>query len=265
MIYRAYLDESDVQAIFAVACFVGKAAAWDSLEPKWLASLPKGIRYFHATDCFGGHNDFESMDIPERIKLLDRLTDLILEHEILLVAGTIFISTYKKLAPKRLTNEFGGNQYSSAFEFAIELACHSMDNSPVPRDIGEQCTFVMERNQYTPSAQRKFLDLQRDDNLWWRNRIGSVTYGTKTGPGAVPLLQVADFGAFLAAKAVAKAKQGKIQWWPYLQKLTNGRRIFGITHCDDRSLKIMYAVHRALGNGSEDFMATIDHEFTKDL
>jgi hypothetical protein len=265
MLYRAYLDESDVQGIFAVAGFVGKAVAWDSLEQKWLSSLPNGIPYFHATDCFGGHNDFEGMDIPERVKLLDRLTDLILQHEISLVAGTILIPTYKELASKRLANEFGGNQYSSAFEFAIELACHSMDNSPLPRDIGEQCAFVMERNQYTPSAQRKFLDLQKNEALWWRNRIGTDTYGTKAGSGAVPLLQVADLGAFLAAKVVAKAAQGKIQWWPYLQKLTNGKRVFGITHCDDKSLRIMHVVHRALKNGIEDFIAGIDQEFTKDL
>ena len=214
MLYRAYLDESDVQPIFAVGGFVGKAAVWDSLEPKWLASLPNGIPYFHATDCFGGHYLFEGMDIPQRVELLDKLTDLILDHEIFLVAGTILIPTYKELAPKRLANEFGGNQYSSAFEFAIELACHSMDNSPFPRDLGEQCAFAMERNQYTPSAQRKFLDLQKDEALWWRNRIGTDTYGTKTGSGAIPLLQVADLGAFLAAKAVAKAPQAKIQWLP---------------------------------------------------
>ena len=116
----------------------------------------------------------------------------------------------------------------------------------MPRDIGEQCAFFIERNAYSESAQRKIKQLQNDENLWWRSRIGTDTYGTKTGPGAIPLLQVADLGAFLSAKVVAKAPQGRIPWRPYLDKLDKGKRIFGITHSDERSLKIMYAVHCSL-------------------
>jgi hypothetical protein len=44
-----------------------------------LATLPQGIPYFHATDCFGGREDFDGMDIPDRVRLLDTITDLILE------------------------------------------------------------------------------------------------------------------------------------------------------------------------------------------
>lgn len=136
-----------------------------------------------------------------------------------------------------------------------------MDNSPVPRDIGEQCVFFIESNDYSERAIRKMRQLRNDPGLWWRDRIGTDTYGTKQGPAAIPLLQVADLGAFLSAKAVAKASQGKIAWWPYLKKLTDGRRVFGITHGDERSLKILYAVHRTLETGDTDLIAALDKEF----
>ncbi len=244
MFMRAYLDESEEPeaSIFAVGGFVGKATVWEQLQPKWLAALPPGVSYFHATDCFGGRGEFEPIDIPERVKILDDLTDLILEHEIFLIAGTLFVPTYKELAPKKRDNEFGGNKYTAPFEFAIERACHSMDSSPFPQDIKEQCAFIIERNEYSESAQRKIRQLQNNPHLWWRNRIGTDTYGTKTGPGAIPLLQVADLGAFLSAKKIAKAPQGKISWETYLQKLIDGKRFNGITHSDEKSLKIMYAV-----------------------
>jgi hypothetical protein len=115
MLVRAYLDESQESgaSIFSVGGFVGKADVWEQLQPKWLSALPLGVPYFHATDCFGGHGDFEGMDIPERAELLDKLTDLILEHHVFLIAGTLAIKTYKELAPKRKRERFWWQQIYS--------------------------------------------------------------------------------------------------------------------------------------------------------
>lgn len=246
--FRTYIDESEDQdtSTYAVGGFVGKASVWEELQPKWLSKLPPQISYFHATDCFRGAEEFVDMGIPERESLLDELTDLIVAHEIMLVAGTIDVSVYKRFAPKPKENDFGGNKYSAALEFAIKNACQSMDNSPFPREIKEQCAIVMERNEYSPSAARKIAHLQKNPHLWWRNRIGTDTYGTKTGPGAIPLLQVADLGAFLAAKSVANAPQGRIPWRPYREKLERERRIFGIEMCDKLSLEIMVGIHGSM-------------------
>ena len=263
MFAKAYLDESEEggSTIFAVGGFVGKACVWEALEPKWLAALPDGISYFHATDCFGGRNEFKQLDIPERVRLLDRLTDLILEHEIFLIGGTILVPVYQEYAPKKLENDFGGNKYSAAFEFAIERACHSLDNSPIPRDIGKQVDFYIEENQFSQSAQRKIQGLKNDELLWWRSRIGIDYYGTKTSTTAIPLLQVADLGAFFAAKQVSKVGDGKIAWRPYFDKLKNGYRINGITHSDERSLRIMNGIHQSLANGKPEIEQAIDDVF----
>jgi hypothetical protein len=246
--FRTYIDESADHETFtyAVGGFVGKASVWDELQPKWLEALPTGISYFHATDCFRGDGEFSEMGIPERERLLDGLTDLIATHEIKLVAGTVDVHTYEQFAPKRKENDFGGNKYTAALEFAIKLSCESMDNSPFPTEIPEQCAFVMERNEYSPSAVRKIMQLKTNPHLWWRNRIGTDTYGTKVGPGAIPLLQVADLGAFLAAKVVAKAPQGRIPWLPYLDKLKMAGRVFGFEKCDKTSLQLMFAVYGSL-------------------
>jgi hypothetical protein len=255
MFARAYLDESEERGtgIFAVGGFVGKASMWEALEPRWLAALPDGISYFHATDCFGGRREFEHLDIPVRVKLLDTLTDLILEHEIFMIGGTVLVPVYQEYAPKRLENDFGGNKYTAAFEFAIELACQSLDNSPIPRDICKQVDFYIERHEsYTQSLQRRIPGFKNDENLWWRNRIGTDTYGTKIGAGAIPMLQVADLGAFFAAKLVSNVADGRIRWRPYFDKLMNGHRVFGVKHADEKSLRIMHGIHRSLANGDRD-------------
>jgi hypothetical protein len=146
VLFRAYLDESEESAIFVVGGFVGKAAVWDDFEPKWLAALPPYVEYFHATDCFGGHGQWKGIPIAERVELLDRLTDAILADHIFMLGHAIDAKAYKKMAPAPKVNEFLGNKYVACFGGAIELACSSMDHSPIPRDIGEQCGFVKRDN-----------------------------------------------------------------------------------------------------------------------
>jgi len=80
----------------------------------------------------------------------------------------------------------------------------------------------------------------------WSNRVGSLTIGSKTGPQGIPLLQVADFRAFLAAKKVANAPDGKTGWSKYFDKLLAGRRIFQIVHVDKGSLDKLHGLHEDL-------------------
>jgi hypothetical protein len=57
MLFRSYFDDSEEDTIrlFGVGGFVGPDGVWDSLQNKWLAALPEGISFFHATDCFSGN------------------------------------------------------------------------------------------------------------------------------------------------------------------------------------------------------------------
>src|SRR5579864_408705 len=110
--FHAYIDESSDtnNAVFAVGGFAGRTEEWTVLEPLWLDALPNGIEYFHATDCFSRCGQFKDIDIPERVALLDRLTDLVLEAKIWLVAGVMDVPAYQAISPKRLENEFLGNK-----------------------------------------------------------------------------------------------------------------------------------------------------------
>jgi hypothetical protein len=57
---------------------------------------------------------------------------------------------------------------------------------------------------------------------------------------------VADLGAFLAAKKIANATDGKIAWSKYYDKLLAGRRIFQIVHVDKGSLDKLHDLHEDL-------------------
>ena len=94
MLFQSYWDDSEDTAskLFGVGGFVGPENAWNTLEPRWLASLPEGIDFFHATDCFSGNNQFEpqkGFPRERRSELLDRLTDLICETNIKLFCRAI--------------------------------------------------------------------------------------------------------------------------------------------------------------------------------
>jgi len=165
-------------------------------------ALPECIDYFHATDCFGRRGQFANIGMPDRIALLDRLTDFVLDRNIRLVAGVMDVPAYEAISPKLLENEFLGNKYAGTFGAPVEYACQLMNKpgEPMPHEIDDLCAFFIEENEYTPSAFRMLDNIRNDEILWWRKRIGSMTPGTKSGPRAIPLLQVGDLGAFLAAK-----------------------------------------------------------------
>jgi hypothetical protein len=258
MLYRAYIDESGDEPsggnLFAVGGFVGSAGQWEGLEGEWLAALPTGLDCFHATDCFGGRGQLDGVRLPDRVALLDRLTDVLAHYPVGLVCCGIDVKAYRTVAPRPRQNEFLGNKYVAAFEGAIEMACCSWPLPDDPSKADEQCAFVMESNEYTASAQRAFQRLTAvtkhpteptlgDHALWFRERLGGDTYGDKKGPKRIVLLQVADLGAFLGAKKLAEARDGKIPWRPYYEKLRVARRVHRLAMIDERSIALRHDVY----------------------
>jgi hypothetical protein len=154
--FRAYIDESaeSGNAVFAVGGFAGREEEWTALEPLWLDALPECINYFHATDCFGRRGQFADMGMPDRVALLDRLTDLLLDRNIRLVAGVMDVPTYEAISPKQLENEFLGNKYAGTFGAPVEYACQLM-NKPgeaMPHEVDDVCAFFIGRKRIYPQC-----------------------------------------------------------------------------------------------------------------
>jgi hypothetical protein len=249
MVATAYLDESENReaGLFGVGGFVGPDDAWMELEPKWLAALPRGIDYFHATDCFVGQNQFrrcEGLDIPERLDLLNRLTDLLCETDVRLICYGIDVPAYMGHAPKPKMNEFLINRYVAPFEWAVQTSCRDYLPMPpgYPSDMtsDDKCNVVFEQSDYLATAIRAAAGMRISPHLWWANRIAKVTHGTKTGSTAIPLLQVADLGAFLGMKVLSAAPDGRIPWTPFYEKLVAANRVFGRPgKIDERSMNLL--------------------------
>ena len=252
--FRCYVDESeaDSTALYVVGGFVGRAEVWDQLEPEWVSCLPVGISVFHTTDCFAGEKTFKELDIPERVEVLDCVTDVLVAHDVRLIGYGIDSKTYQRLAPKAKQNQFLGNKYAAAFGGAVDLACHSMGNLPTPDNIWtileegeqwEQCAFLIEESQYSASAKRTIADMRICRDLWFRNRIGKDSYGDKRGANGIPLLQVADFGVFLATKHISDSPEGRISWRTYYDKLAEARKVYRMVQADEYSLNVLHQTH----------------------
>lgn len=248
MLFKAYFDESANQpeTVFAVGGFVGPEQAWTELEPKWLEAIPSEVGYFHATDCFGGRNAFRGFSLDKRRDLLSKLTELTVGADIHLVAAGIDVEAYKEFAPKLKQNEFGGNKYVAPFSFAIELACKDYMNldNPEPVLTEDVCDFYIEDGPWKAGAEIAVQDLKKfPHDRWWRDRIGVDRYGTKL-LSVIPLLQVADFGVFLAEKIFTHAEGGPIPWRPYYERLTGARKVYGLTRIDQKSLDNFYGMYQ---------------------
>lgn len=242
VLFRAYLDDStDEKArIFTVGGFAARDQSWEQLEPRWLEFLdtlrPKGISYFHTTDCFAGANEFERIDIQEREEILDTAVALVLQHQLRLIGSGLDEEAYKKFAPKAKRNDFGVNKYVVAFGGAIEGACANFNTSlPFGGNPDEDFfDFYIENSMYKVSAMEAIRQLKNVEKLWFHDRIGNDIYGDKRGPHAIPLLQVADLGAFLANKHLSKTKDGRIPWTKYFNQLLDAGLVkhFGVWNAE---------------------------------
>jgi hypothetical protein len=247
--FHAYLDESEniTAGQYVTGGFIARADVWREIEKKWSELLPRRVECFHATDCFSGNEAFKNIEIPERVALLDRLIDLIASSELWLIAYGLDQVTYRKIAPKRIRNNFLDNRYAAPLGGVVERACTYMGNVPSPETMWdvlengenwEKCAFFIERHEeYAESARHMIQGMRVDPHLWFRWRIGTDHYGTKNGENAIPLLQVADLGVFLAAKRLANSPDGKIAWSGYFEKLQKARRVAPIHWADKTSLE----------------------------
>jgi hypothetical protein len=248
-VFRAYIDESanTEDTFFIVGGFVAHHTVWESLEPKWLEALPSYLQYFHTTDCFSGKNQFDGIDILDRMKLLDRLTDIVAAHDVGLIVCRLPTKAYKAVAPKR-RNEFWVNRYVALFPDVVRIACQyaigPVSPPTLPSRTEHICHFWWEENEYTASAANFLNTARRDPMLWWKIALGTHTYGTKQdGPGKINLLQVADFGAFFGGKKAMESPQGKISWLPYYEKLEKAGRILQTVIVTEDELKKFYGDH----------------------
>jgi hypothetical protein len=255
--FRAYLDESEERSagLYVIGGFVARATEWPSIEKEWLSCIPAGISCFHATDCVTGNNEFEQLDIPERVKLLDRLTGILESHDVSMIGYGIDRRSYEGVAPKKKENEFLGNTYAAPLSGAMDLACQAMGNLPTPTSVfkilrdgetWERCAFFLERNEFSSSAAKLFVSMRVCQDLWFRDRIGTDQYGTKAGADAIPLLQVADLGAYLVTKHRANAPEGRISWKPYYERLQRAQRILPSVVADEHSVKTLHRLHEEL-------------------
>ena len=195
-VFRAYIDETanTEDTFFIVGGFVGHDDAWRSLEPKWLAALPPYLDYFHATDCFSGGGQFKEnhIDIPERIQLLDALTDLVAEHDIRLIACRLPTTRFMALSPKKITNDFWRNRFVGLFPDVVRMACQyaigSVSPPDPPKTTDHICHIWWEENQYTVGAVEFITEARKNPAFWWNIVLGTHAYGNKKGPAKIDLL-----------------------------------------------------------------------------
>jgi hypothetical protein len=62
------------------------------------------------------------------------------------------------------------------------------------------------------------------------------------------MLQVADLGAYLTARVLGNAKEGKISWKKYFEKLKTAGRVYTPRWVDKRSLELLHGTFEDVRN-----------------
>jgi hypothetical protein len=177
-----------------------------------------------------------------------------------LICHGINLAAYKVHAPKKRVNDFLINEYVAPFQASVQTACR--DYLPLPEgfpsdmESGDICALFFEENDYIDyihTAIESVRLMREDQELWWRSRIGKLTHGTKTGPAAIPLLQIADLGVFLGGRVIGESPDGRIPWTRYYEKLRKAKRVWGRPgKISKNQISILKGLHETLEREKRD-------------
>src|ERR1700678_1747026 len=201
MAIRFYGDESeDKEAkVHAIAGFIGQASQWELLQDEWISRVkPTGVSAYHMTDCDNGHGEFsdkEGWTKESRTRLTIDLVEIICRYDVFLIGVGVYLDDYNSLSP---VTEHGGalghDKWHSAFQSVLREAALRVEKC-IPK--GETIAFFLDWKEKHGMADDLFGWTQCEEQLPWRDRLGTLTFGHKEFDvvGSLPLLQVADVAA----------------------------------------------------------------------
>ena len=223
----AYGDESGLHAspkYCLVAGYIGLPDQWDTIEPEWESVLAEYAITggFHAHRFFSGRKPYRTWDRVKRDGLLDRLVEIISQHEMYPIGAAVEVNAFYTL-PEPQREYFTGAKPEAVIEryqgaltvigearrVRLETKGRSAPQQPYRVAV---LRFLAQAVNYTPADCRLHIVLGSHNTLAsgvveyinnhfkMSDALASVTYAKAA---QTPLLQAADLYAYLMARRLS--------------------------------------------------------------
>lgn len=204
---KAFCDESYAHPEtvgdkpFVIAGYLAPARVWMEFEGWWNLRLKReGLTDFHMAACEGGYDQFKDMDRPERERLQREFIGIINGLKLIGVAAgvsqTALASAREELSKYRVRRT-GEKQYMvEPYLFAFEVCVDWMIAYIKDLPEYEKIAFIFDQqNEFEGRAHKVLSILVNAEQYRNRQRIGPLTYETKTTRGCIGI-QAADILAY---------------------------------------------------------------------
>jgi hypothetical protein len=199
---RGYFDESyRDKKVYAIGGYVGRDKSWKDISRLWRnRRLRDGVQCFHATDCEGGHGEFEGISLETRKNLKADLVQLVNAHEDLGgFASAVLIEDYFKVreSSERAKEILGNSPYFLCFQSVLSHICTALDRLEASPNVS--VAYVFEEQEELSGRTKKLYDLFKKTNPQYAPRLGTLAYASKIR--FVPL-EIADNLAYETMKDI---------------------------------------------------------------
>jgi hypothetical protein len=213
LVFSVYVDESGTEGQSWCVCagLRGRTEDWRPFEAAWFGVLTgAGVDYFHSKELFPATGAFRGWDWPRRWGLVNRLTEVIVDHPSLeLIASAVEVAAFRALGETDRTYLTGGRWDGSKWAFTGAPSrpyylplCNVLDRSF--RTAEPTHLFHDQNPVYAGYITRLLQEMRaRREPQAVRQAIGPIMFGSKTD--IVPL-QAADLAAYVTFHVLTEGR-----------------------------------------------------------
>jgi Protein of unknown function (DUF3800) len=212
---KAYFDESgthDQSTVVMITGLMGTMDQWAVFEQDWTKLLSNfGLSHFHASACAAREDIFAPLHWSIRRDLFVKLMQIIMDHKLTPVNGTVWRSDWDKFKNGR-----HGGRYPDPYHLCFEFVIDQMVQWAINHAHGESVapTFALQ-DEYATRTLETYKGIQRLPR--WQNHLASLVFAPAED---CPALQGADLlGYELYQYTTVCRTDPKLPVRPAMQKL----------------------------------------------
>jgi hypothetical protein len=222
--YIAFVDESGSHGstrVLAMATYAAHAVEWARLEHDWKRLLGRmGVATFHMVDCVHRVRDFEGWSQERSNAAIREVVDLILGFNVHGLAAAVLLGDYDQIVTGRARDEVG-TPWHLCFRDLLRGVSERIERLPQSEWVAFVCDL---QDEFSAEAERLYRRIRETPNWPNRNRLGTLTFGSRLDWVG---LQVADVLAYETFRHLDNTLYCDRGIRKSLDRLKEGRPYFG--------------------------------------
>lgn len=181
MLYGYFAVRGDEQRspVCCICGLIAEADAWDRFDRAWRAALPDSGAGFRVSNCFHGRDVFQSWNLSQRARLLERLSEVLTRSDAVPMGAFVVGEDFSRLSPTDRAILAGEN-----IESPLDLMFYDLIERIIHRVHEESEKISLLFSQEPPSAAQHYNQLfnkHLNRFLLGPHLMGALAFADATG------------------------------------------------------------------------------------